>query len=86
MSSNIRTRRDTMIIRSLYQPVYHRDRKQGLPGAVGASRKESGEDNLTFEDYLKQSFQGEVVQKGTWFSPRVTELSRKNFQKLDEKL
>lgn len=73
-----------MVIRSLYQPVYQRDRKQGLPGAapapVAKSRLDDG--NKTFEEYLRESFQGEVVQQGAWFAPQVSELSKKNLQKI----
>lgn len=71
-----------MVIRSLYQPVYQRDRKQGLPGSAPAVKSRLNDGNKTFEEYLQESFQGEVVQQGTWFAPQVSELSRKNLQKL----
>jgi hypothetical protein len=74
-----------MVIRSLYQPVYHRERKNGLPGsaptAVG-SKPRLDDGNKTFEDYLRESFQGEVVQQGTWFAPQISELSKRNLRKI----
>lgn len=73
-----------MVIRSLYQPVYHREKRNGLPGAVSAAQaKPKFEDgNKSFEDYLTEAFRGEKVQEGTWFSPQVTELSRRNLKKI----
>lgn len=71
-----------MVIRSLYQPVYQRDRKQGLPGAAPQTKPKFDDGTKTFEEYLQESFQGEVVQKGTWFAPQISELSRSNLQKL----
>jgi hypothetical protein len=71
-----------MVIRSLYQPVYQRDRRQGLPGAAPQAKPKFDDGNKTFEEYLTESFQGEVVQNGAWFAPQVSELSRKNLQNL----
>ncbi|WCL50274.1 hypothetical protein [Leptospira sp. GIMC2001] len=72
-----------MVIRSLYQPVYHREKKGGLPGAVSQPVKNRADDgNKTFEDYLTDSFRGEVVQQGTWFAPQISELSKRNLRKL----
>ncbi|MCC5816662.1 MAG: hypothetical protein JJT78_18070 [Leptospira sp.] len=71
-----------MVIRSLYQPVYQRDRKQGLPGAAPAVKTRLDDGTKTFEEYLRESFQGEVIQQGAWFAPQVSELSKKNLQKL----
>ncbi len=71
-----------MVIRSLYQPVYQREKKNpaSLGGNVPKSRPQDG--NQTFEDYLKESFRGEVVQKGAWFAPQISELSKKNLEKI----
>ena len=72
-----------MVIRSLYQPVYQREKKHGLPGAVASQTKPRFEDgNKTFEEYLAEAFQGEKVQVGTWFAPQISELSKKNLKRL----
>ena len=58
-----------MVIRSLYQPVYHREKRNGLPGAVSAAQaKPKFEDgNKTFEDYLTEAFRGERFKKEPGF-------------------
>ena len=36
----------------------------------------------SFEQYLEESFQGEVVQDGDWFSSQVNAIMKENLQKL----
>jgi len=70
-----------MIIRSLTQPEYQRSQK-GVPG-YGPSRKASSSmDGKSFEEYLMEAFQGEVVQDNSWFSSNMSDLSRRNLERL----
>ena len=62
-----------MLVRSLYQPLHPRDRREGLPGAGPKKvRLDSIGSTKSFEEYLMEAFQGEVVQKGEWVSPRLS--------------
>ncbi len=69
-----------MIVRKLESPLYYRQqRREALPGrgyeAVAANRK-------SFDQYLLEAFQGEVVQEGKRFSPRVSAVQRENLIQL----
>jgi hypothetical protein len=71
-----------MIVRSIQQPAYNRHRDSGLAGQgpkKGFSQNNGGK---TFEEYLMEAFQGEVVQKGNWVSPDLSELGKKNLKRL----
>ncbi len=71
-----------MVIRSIQQPAYNRQKDSGLPGQGpkrGFSQDNSGK---SFEDYLLEAFQGEVVQKGAWVSPQVSEMGQRNLKRL----
>ncbi|EQA45528.1 hypothetical protein LEP1GSC050_4267 [Leptospira broomii serovar Hurstbridge str. 5399] len=74
-----------MMIRSLQDTgTYERNRK-GLTGAGFDWRErdraiEPG--SKTFADYLEESFQGDLVQDGNWFSETLSELSKKNLRKI----
>ncbi|GBF38358.1 MULTISPECIES: LIC12298 family protein [Leptospira] len=74
-----------MMIRSLQDSgAYERSRK-GLAGAGFDWREKvrSSEPNSkTFADYLEESFQGDLVQDGNWFSETLSELSKKNLRKI----
>jgi hypothetical protein len=71
-----------MVVRSIQSPVYSREKKSGLPGDGPKIKSFTKEPTRSFEEYLKDSFQGEVVQDGLWFSPRLTELSKSHLQKI----
>ncbi|TGL57577.1 LIC12298 family protein [Leptospira sarikeiensis] len=74
-----------MMIRSLQDSgAYERNRK-GLAGAGFDWREKvrSSEPNSkTFADYLEESFQGDLVQDGNWFSETLSDLSKKNLRKI----
>ena len=70
-----------MIIRSLEQPTYNRKHKGGLPG-FGPSKKTTDQSGKSFEDFLTEAFQGEVVQEGSWTSANLTDLTRRNLHKI----
>ncbi|HMU82121.1 MAG TPA: hypothetical protein PKE49_05085 [Leptospiraceae bacterium] len=69
-----------MIVSKLESPLYHRQKREGLPGRgyeapVAANRK-------SFDQYLLEAFQGEVVQEGKRFSSGISPLQRENLIKL----
>ncbi|XDD55072.1 hypothetical protein AB3N62_04485 [Leptospira sp. WS4.C2] len=71
-----------MIVRSIQQPAYNRHKDQGLAGQgprKGFSQNQTGK---TFEDYLMEAFQGEVVQNGEWVSPDLSTLGQKNLKRM----
>ncbi|TGK04978.1 hypothetical protein EHO59_09030 [Leptospira semungkisensis] len=74
-----------MMIRSLQDSgAYERSRK-GLAGAGFDWREKVRSvdpDTKTFADYLEESFQGDLVQDGNWFSETLSELSKKNLRKI----
>ncbi|MCE9600257.1 MAG: hypothetical protein K8S54_20025 [Spirochaetia bacterium] len=71
-----------MIVKKLESPLYYRQKRDGLPGRgfeapVAANRK-------SFDQYLLEAFQGEVVQEGKRFSPRVSPVQRENLIRLGQ--
>ncbi|XDD49495.1 hypothetical protein AB3N59_13935 [Leptospira sp. WS92.C1] len=74
-----------MIIRSLQESANYQRKRGGLAGAGPNWRERShaGEANLkSFADYLEEAFEGEVVQKGAWFSDSLSELSKNNLKRI----
>ena len=70
-----------MIIRSLEHPVYYRRKKGGLSGAELKPKPVQDRYSKTFEEYLSEAFQGEVVQNGAWFSNQLSDLTKRNLKK-----
>jgi len=70
-----------MVIRSIQQPAYNRNRESGLAGQ-GARKALSSSGDKSFEQILLEAFQGEVVQKGAWVSPEVSPLGQRNLRRL----
>lgn len=73
-----------MVIRSLQEQGYYERRRGGLPGA-GVNWKENRSDTAgtkSFSEYLTEAFEGEVVQRGSWTSETLSELTRKNLKKI----
>lgn len=70
-----------MVIKSMHYPTYQRPRK-GLTGKVYKMYLPKRSFERTFEDYLREIFNGEVVQEGNNFSNNLTELSIRNLKKL----
>lgn len=71
----------TMIVKSLEHPVYYKKKRQPLPGK-GMDRNEKPQVQKTFDQYLMESFQGEVVQKGKDFSSDLSSLTKENLIRL----
>lgn len=71
-----------MIVRSIQQPAYNRHKDTGLPGQGPKKGFSQNQSEKTFEEYLMEAFQGEVVQKGNWVSPNLSDLGKKNLRKM----
>lgn len=72
-----------MIVKNLEGPVYHRKRRQGLAGRGGAQSPALA-DSKSFDQYLLEAFQGEVVQEGKLFSDTLSALTRENLIRLSK--
>lgn len=71
-----------MVIKSIHYPTYHRPKK-GLTGKVyKLSNIPKSRFERTFEDYLMEVFQGEVVQEGGFFASSLSDLTIRNLRKL----
>lgn len=70
-----------MVIKSIHYPTYQRPKK-GLTGKVYKMQLPKARYERTFEDYLMEVFQGEVVQEGGSFSTSLSELTIRNLKKL----
>jgi hypothetical protein len=71
-----------MIVKKLESPVFERRRRQGLPGkgveAAPVNREKS------FDQYLIEAFDGEVVKNGKNFSNGLSNLTRENIIRLSQ--
>lgn len=70
-----------MIVKKMENPVYHRRRRTSLPGRGVAEQPVNHE--KSFDQYLLEAFQGEVVQKGNQFSNKVSSLTKENLLRLN---
>ncbi|WP_108976444.1 LIC12298 family protein [Leptospira ryugenii] len=71
-----------MIVRSIHQPAYNRHKESGLSGQGPKRGFASSQEGKTFEEYLMEAFQGEVVQKGDWVSPKLSDLGQRNLKRM----
>lgn len=71
-----------MIVKKLESPVYHRRQRRPLPGR-GVEGLSNGADK-SFDQYLLEAFQGEVVQNGDRFSGKVSSLQQENLIRLSQ--
>lgn len=72
-----------MVIKSLEYPVYNRRKKGGLTGEVPKIKGMAAANSVkSFEEYLQDVFKGETVQEGLWFSPRLSEMTKRNLKKI----
>ncbi len=71
-----------MIIKSLENPVYYRRRKGGLAGNTALKLKPATNSTKSFEEFLTEAFQGEVVQNGQNYSKNLSALTVRNLKKI----
>ncbi|MCB1172333.1 MAG: hypothetical protein KDK39_02150 [Leptospiraceae bacterium] len=70
-----------MIVKKLENPVYHKRERVSLPGRDFTQA--AANQDKSFDQYLLEVFEGEVVQQGSLFSTRVTPLTRENLISLE---
>ncbi len=68
-----------MIVKSLESPVFYRKKRNALPGK-GLERVPAK--TKSFDQYLLEAFQGEVVKEGENFSSNLSEIARDNLIRL----
>ena len=54
----------------------------GLSGAELKPKPVQDRYSKTFEEYLSEAFQGEVVQNGAWFSSQISDLTKRNLKRI----
>lgn len=69
-----------MIVKQLESPVYYKRRRESLPGRGGEAR--ALKHDKSFDQYLLEAFQGEVVRDGKEFSRNVSSMQRDNLIRL----
>ena len=72
-----------MVIKSLEYPVYNRKSNSGLSGESRKdSRVVSANYAKTFEEAICDLFSGEIVQDGSKVSPTLSDMTRRNLNKI----
>lgn len=71
-----------MIVRKMENPVFHRRKRASLPGYEFAQQAVNHE--KSFDQYLIDAFQGEVVQQGEQFSNSLSNLAQDNLIRLGQ--
>lgn len=71
-----------MIVKQLESPIYYKRKRKALPGRGPES--DAGEERKSFEEYLIEAFQGEVVRKDDEFSRKMSQMTRENLIRLGE--
>ena len=71
-----------MIVRKMENPVFHRRKRASLPGHDFEPRAVNHE--KSFDQYLIDTFQGEVVQQGNQFSQNLSALTQDNLIRLSQ--
>lgn len=71
-----------MIVRKMENPVFHKRKRGSLQGKDFDEMAKNNE--KSFEQYLLDAFQGEVVQKGNNISKDVSNLTRDNLIRLNQ--
>jgi hypothetical protein len=75
-------RRWIMIVKNLESPVFYKKKRQPMTGRGVDSPKRN--DQKTFDQYLIEAFQGEVVQRGQNFNRKLSDLTRDNLIRLGQ--
>lgn len=69
-----------MIVKKMESPVYYRRSREGLPGK-GIDARPVNEEK-SFDQYLIEAFQGEVVRDGNKYSKELSSLTKENLIRL----
>jgi hypothetical protein len=72
-----------MILKSLKYPMYERNSKGGLSGKGELLPNiVSANFSKTFDEAILDLFEGEVVMENSRFSPELSEMTKRNIQKI----
>ncbi len=71
-----------MVVKQMENPVFHRRKREGLAGRAVEPR--TGNREKSFDQYLIEAFQGEVVRRGDDFASSVSQLTRDNLIRLSQ--
>ncbi|MBX7059527.1 MAG: hypothetical protein K1X75_15800 [Leptospirales bacterium] len=71
-----------MVVKQMENPVFHRRKRESLPGK--GVETQPGNREKSFEQYLIEAFEGEVVQRGDLFASSVSQLTRDNLIRLSQ--
>lgn len=72
-----------MIVRKLESPLYQKKKREPLPGQ-GVEVSGSANSEKSFDQYLLEAFQGEVVRDENQFRGQLSELQRENIIRLSQ--
>ncbi len=72
-----------MIVRKLESPLYQKKKREPLAGQ-GFDHPSTANSEKSFDQYLLEAFQGEVVAEDNRFHSKVSELQRENIIRLSQ--
>jgi len=72
-----------MIVRKLESPLYQKKKREPLAGQ-GVEVPATANSEKSFDQYLLEAFQGEVVREDSKFKGQVSELQRENIIRLSQ--
>ena len=70
-----------MIVQKMENPVFHKRKRESL---AGRDFEAAVNNEKSFEQYLIDAFQGEMVQKGDQFSHKISNLTKENLIRLNQ--
>ncbi|MCB1140581.1 MAG: hypothetical protein KDK23_17615 [Leptospiraceae bacterium] len=72
-----------MIVRKLETPLYQKRKREPLAGQ-GVEHAAAANAEKSFDQYLLEAFQGEVVRKDDSFQGKLSDLQRDNIIRLSQ--
>ena len=72
-----------MIVRKLETPLYQKRKREPLAGQ-GVENAAAANAEKSFDQYLLEAFQGEVVRKDDSFQGKLSDLQRDNIIRLSQ--
>ena len=72
-----------MIVRKMESPLYQKKRREPLTGK-GVEVPSAANSEKSFDQYLLEAFDGEVVRDGKDFSGNLSDLTRDNLIRLSQ--
>ncbi|MCB1169428.1 MAG: hypothetical protein KDK25_03795 [Leptospiraceae bacterium] len=72
-----------MIVRKMESPLYQKKRREPLTGK-GVEVPSAANSEKSFDQYLLEAFEGEVVRQDSQFKADLSELQRENIIRLSQ--